>query len=230
VTRIVNEVVSGRISAGMATLLAGQTGKPFVVHTDLLTSRSPYFQALLGDSNANANNKIVQRQQTIAYPDLDEFAFALFVRWLYGALLTGPTDFHSMHHYIGLYILAHRFRIERLQNSVIDLVRFYYRSANMTAPPYRLDYIYEQTSAPNNMRTFLVSTAAYRVLCEGTVSEAMKSVVRKGGDLAIDFAELLVKLHADGLTDARRGSDCTWHVHEETSACKKKRAEAYEAD
>ena len=32
----------------MTTLLAGETGKAFKIHTDLLTSRSPYFRDMLG--------------------------------------------------------------------------------------------------------------------------------------------------------------------------------------
>jgi hypothetical protein len=209
----------------MTTLLAGQSGKAFTVHTDLLCQRSPYFKALFSTAG-----KAKAPSQTLSFPDLDEFAFALFVRWLYGAMLSGPSDFHTMQHYLCLYVLASRFQIGKLQNSVMDLVRFYYRSANMTAPPYRLEYVYGRMSGKNKMRAFLVSTAAYRMMCEGNVSEAMKGVITKGGDLAIDLVEQLVKLHGDGMTDARRGPDCVWHEHVETSVCKKVAKEAYDAD
>lgn len=214
-----------RAEPGMTTLYAGQSNKAFTVHTDLLCQRSPYFRRLLSSST----HKHVPAT-TLTYPDLDEFAFALFVRWLYGAMLTGPSDFHTMQHYICLYVLASTFEIERLKNSVMDLVRYYYRSSNMTAPPYRLEYVYERTKGPNKMRAFLVSTATYRMLCEGAVSEAMKGVVGRGGDLVADLCECLVKMNGDGLVDARRGGDCAWHEHNETAACKKPAKEAYEAD
>jgi hypothetical protein len=77
-----------------------------------------------------------------------------------------------MQHHICLHALAERFQIEKLKNSVTDLVRFYYRAANMTAPPYRLEYVYRQTPDPNRMRRFLVSTVAYRLICEGEISDA----------------------------------------------------------
>ena len=196
-----------RISSRMTTVLVGQSGKPFIVHTELLLSRSPFFRDLLSHSNGNDDHD-KNVADIPSYADLDEFSFALFVRWLYGAALTGPNNFSSMNHYIGLYVLARRFRIERLENTVMDLIRYYYRSAEMTAPPYRLDYIYDHTHSANLMRAFLVSTAAYRVLCEDAISDVMLDVVRKGGDRAVDFTEQLVKLHADGLVDARRGDDC----------------------
>ncbi|EOD43137.1 putative btb poz-like protein [Neofusicoccum parvum UCRNP2] len=180
-------------------LLAGQTGKAFKIHTDLLKSRSPYFAGLLSQPTTTPVS------HTLAFPDLDEFAMALFVRWLYGASLHGPTDFHSMQHYLCLYILATRFGCERLKNEVMDHVRAYYRGANMTAPAYRLEYVFDSTSGPNHMRRFLVHTAAYRYLCEREprLSDSMRGVVEKGGDLAVDFAEALAALHQSELGDVR---------------------------
>lgn len=83
-----------------------------------------------------------------------------------------------MQHYLCLYVLAERFRIERLKNEVLDLVKAYYRTANMTAPAARLEYIYHATEGPNLMRRFLVTTAAYRLICErdGKVSNVMRQV------------------------------------------------------
>ena len=131
-----------------------------------------------------------KRIEELTFREIDEFAFALFIRykcleeiakvkayfpltrllteasWIYGAMLSGPSDFHTMQHYVCLYALAIKFRIERLQNEVMDGVRAYYRTSNMTSPPARLQYIYENTKEPNHMRTFLVNTAAYRVLCQ----------------------------------------------------------------
>jgi len=206
---------------GMTTLLAGQTGKTFAVHTDLLCQRSAYFREKLSNEKA---------LDIISYPELDEFAFALFVRWVYGAMLSGPNDFHSMQHYVALYVLAEKFRIERLKNSVVDLVRHYYRISNMTAPPYRLDYVYGHTTGANKMRTFLASTVAYRMMREANVSDAMRHVIHKGGNLATDLMETVIKFHKDGLTDAREGGDCIWHDHLETPVCKTMAAEASDAD
>ncbi|OJD31692.1 btb poz-like protein [Diplodia corticola] len=205
-------------------ILAGYTGKSFKVHTDLLKSRSPYFADLFSVSIPTGP------ASALSFPDLDEFAFALFVRWLYGADLRGPNDFHSMQHYMCLYVLATRFQIERLRNDVMDQVRAYYRRANMTAAPYRLEYVYEGTPGPNHMRRFLISTAAYRYLCEREpkLSDSMRGVVAKGGDLAIDFAEALACLHQNELVDVRKGLDCAFHDHVETPACKARVPEPYE--
>ncbi|KAK8189573.1 hypothetical protein BKA81DRAFT_410358 [Phyllosticta paracitricarpa] len=263
-------------STAIVELLAGQTGKCFKVHRDLLINRSSYFRNLLSSTSAAATSP------KASFPDLDEFAFALFVRWLYGASLRGPSDYASMQHYLCLYVLARRFRIERLQNDVLDLVRAYYRAGNMTAPAHRLEYLYDATTivpataptgtvasspdAPtaastatattvaaetsqnssgasgtvnasakpnvnsNPMRRFLVATAAYRYLCEREprLSDAMRGVISRGGDLAVDFAEAMAALHQNQIGDVRKGSDCAFHEHKETPVCRARIAEAFE--
>ncbi|KAK0615443.1 hypothetical protein DIS24_g11801 [Lasiodiplodia hormozganensis] len=222
---VTDKALSDTLIPGTAVteLLAGQTGKSFKVHTDLLKSRSPYFADRF-------SVPISPNSPPLSFPDLDEFAFALFVRWLYGADLRGPTDFHSMQHYLCLYVLATRFGIERLKNDVMDQARAYYRRSSMTAPAYRLEYVYGGTAGPNHMRRFLVSTAAYRYLCERepTLSESMRGVIAKGGELAVDFAEALARLHQNELADVRKGPDCAFHEHFETPACKTRIPEPYE--
>ena len=111
----------------------------------------------------------------------------------------------------------------------MDLVRHYYAEQNMTAPAYRLEYVYTYTPGPNHMRTFLISTAAFRALEESpnpdlaaanpmlhktfyapgsNISDSIKGVLAKHPDMAIDFIDELVKLHRNGEHDARHGRDC----------------------
>lgn len=159
------------------------------------------------------------------FPDLNEFAFALFERWICGGELHGPHDFHSMHHYLGLYVLAGLFEIESLQNHAMDLIREYYKEDNMTAPPFRLEYIYQSTGGSCLMRDFLTSTAAYRCLADAehgvVLSESLKGVLKKGGELPADFAQSLCTLFANEREDPRRGDPCRWHEHETTKPCQK---------
>lgn len=208
------------VEPGVTTVHAGDNSKLFTMHTELLRKRSPYFAELLPITTEPPS------MTPLAFPDLDEFAFDLFVRWMYGGLLHGPSDFHSMNHYICLYILAHRFRIERLRNTVVDLVRDYYRNQNMTAPANRLDYIYAKTSEPSHLRNFLTTTAAYRTLCgrETKPGQAMLVVIAKGGDFAVDFATAMASLSANGLVDVRRSPDCLFHDHFDTPRCNARKA------
>ncbi|KAF2435661.1 hypothetical protein EJ08DRAFT_284266 [Tothia fuscella] len=220
-----NQVESG---AATTTILAGPSEKAFVVHTDLLISRSPYFKQIhtqqffdsagLSPSCANLCTSFTSHD-TICYRDIDEFACALLVRWLYGASLAGPSDHHSMLQHLCLYVLASRFGIENLQNLVMDQVRWYYRTANVTAPSCWLEYIYSATPGPNKMRQFLVATAAYRVMSEGVLSGGLKSTLAKGGEIAIDFIQAQITNMRDGTRDVRRGNDCFWHVHRESRFC-----------
>lgn len=121
----------------------------------------------------------------------------------------------------------------------------------MTAPAYRLEYVYTYTHGPNHMRHFLVSTAAFRCLEEtphpdlavanpmlhktfyapgSHVSDSIKAVLMKNSEMAIDFIEELVRLRRNGELDARHGADYEWHVHEYTPKCKAERHEPWQSD
>ncbi|KAF2231739.1 hypothetical protein EV356DRAFT_451486, partial [Viridothelium virens] len=207
-------------------LFAGVTSKPYRIHSDLLAETSPYFAKLL------TGPPIPPNRDSLTFADVDERVMGLFTRWIYGGKLSGPTDYQSFQHYICLYLLGRRFQISPLQNDIMDHVRAYYRQQAMTAPPYRLEYIYENTLEPCPMRIFLTTTAAYRVLCEpakGGLSEAMAAVVARGGDLAVDFVNAMAELHWNGVEDARKGDACRFHVHEDGVKCMHHRIEAWEA-
>lgn len=227
------------------TFFAGASRKPFRAHNHLLIKKVPHFRMLLSSKNPPT-------KEQLTFESLDEFAAAIFVRWLYGGELYGPRDFHSMHHYLALYVLAFTWDIEDLCNTgkwrkffssimtsqltrtVMDLVRLYYHRQSMTAPAFRLEYIYTMTTLPNHMRRFLVQTAAYRSLYESPpakgvyLSESIKGVVRKSADLAVDFAEALIKLSRNDVADPRKGNNCQWHEHSDGKACQPVAAEPYQ--
>jgi len=115
----------------------------------------------------------------------------------------------------------------------MDLCRAYYRHQSMTAPAYRIEYIYTYTSTPNHMRNFLITTAAYRCICEAPaspdvfMSDSMKGLIAQGGDVAVDFAQSLIKLSKNGIIDVRRGADCTFHEHSDGKFCEPVTIEPY---
>lgn len=98
--------------------------------------------------------------------------------------------------------------------TVMDVTRTYYRAEKMTAPAFRLEYIYTTTQEPNMMRVFLLQTAAYRILCEQPddsgrlISDSIRSVLLKNNEMAVDFAEAAIALSKQDLADPRQGSDC----------------------
>lgn len=201
---------------------AGLPHKPFYIHTELLVKKSPYFAAM---QNTPDNQQPAHRLSgPFFFPELDEFAFAHFVRWIYGGELHGPHDFHSMNHYLCLYVLAKKFKIERLGNTSMDLIREYYAQDDMTAPPFRLEYIYQNTTENCSMREFLVASAAFRSFVEAEngkdLSDSMRGVLYKQGDLGPDFAQALLDLIKSDRTDPRKGDYCRWHDHDSTPKCK----------
>ncbi|KAL9048982.1 MAG: hypothetical protein Q9162_007457 [Coniocarpon cinnabarinum] len=225
-------------------------------------SKSPYFTNLAAfneesaDHHPELTNPYAKKPNPnpisgpFAFPEFDEFAVALFTRWLEDETsVHGPHDFHSLNHYLCLYALAQRFAIEKLQNQVMDSVRHYYHKEQMTAPPFRLGYIYAHTSGQNKMKQFLVTTAAYRVLSKGLdesenvgydfpktepVTDSLRGALSGGGELAPDFVVKLVALAKNEMEDPRKGQDCQWHEHTDgpfgTTRCGKWSGfEAYES-
>lgn len=126
----------------------------------------------------------------------------------------------------------------------MDLTRTYYLSANLTASPYKLEYIYRTPDTDSNpMRRFLVATAAFRALTEGAVegkttdgqplyiSSSMNEVLLRNPFLITDFTNALITAQREGLPDARKGLMCAWHVHELTPKCRKEApAEPWEGE
>jgi len=112
----------------------------------------------------------------------------------------------------------------------MDTIRHYYASENMTATPFRLEYIYTFThEAECLMRRFLVETAAVRCVAEGGVSAALRGVLSKQEEMEGDFMDALIRVGKEEYVDARHGPECAWHRHEVTQACVAEPAEAWQS-
>ena len=89
----------------------GQSKKQFNVNTATLTQKSPYFRRLVASSKQSPST------EQLSFEEVDEFAMGLFMHWIFTkGKLNGPHDFHSLAHYLGLYVLARKFEMEGLQN------------------------------------------------------------------------------------------------------------------
>jgi hypothetical protein len=229
--------------SNLTELRAGQPERSYKLPTSLLAKHSPYLHGyLVGRSNSSNTSSSHSPSDHIKHhrkspapstnllhlpSELDHEAMDLFHRWVYGHRLAGPTSFHGLQHYLGLYTIAHRLDMESLQNTALDLIRGYYRTHQMSAPAHRLEYVYKMTEGPNALRRFLVHSAAFRMLAEmglGAfgVPPPLRGVLVTGGEIAVDLVEALVKQHWDGVKDVREGDDCEWHEHRVTKACQKK--------
>lgn len=94
------------------TFLIGAARQPQQVSTHLLMTKSPYFARLFA-GKPSADN--------LPYPDIDDFAFKIWQRWLTTGKLgslsgTGAEDFHALTHFLSVYCLAVRWEMEALQN------------------------------------------------------------------------------------------------------------------
>lgn len=97
------------------SLYAGKNHKQTDFNTAQLAANSPYFKNMLAEDEGHDGSLGSPDQKT--FEDADEFSMALMKRWLEdGHKLSGPYDFHSLQHYLGLYVLARKFQMEPLEN------------------------------------------------------------------------------------------------------------------
>ncbi|KAB8342947.1 hypothetical protein FH972_022543 [Carpinus fangiana] len=210
---------------------AGYLNKSFALPTKLLMTASPFFRsgAPVADSTSGKAHPFAFDQPFLLksppFPDIDKFTFPLLQEWLHGKDLPGPNNWRSMTNYLSLYVLAMQFQIEPLKNKTMDLIRAYYRREDMSAPGWRLDYIYANTDGPNLMRAFLVYTAVARAIRQTSsgqatgISNSIQKCLKAGGDLAADYAAALVTLAVQPGMDVRIGNSCNWHEHQASREC-----------
>lgn len=109
-----NHLSPANPQSNITTIYVGKNRKAFDVPTATLVDKSPYFQKLITEDTGHAGTMGSTEQTT--FPKLDEFAMGLFLRWIQTSKLQGPYDFHSLAHYLSLYVLAKKFEIETLEN------------------------------------------------------------------------------------------------------------------
>ncbi|QIX00256.1 hypothetical protein AMS68_005773 [Peltaster fructicola] len=194
------------------TIYAGPAGnqKLLQVPTELLEAKSRYFRKLF-EHDPDMDHMV--------FEDADPFAMGLWLRWLMTGNLEALDSFHSLTHWYGLYAISVRFDMEELRNHAMDTIRHYYRGHIQTASPFRIEYVYQFAPEQDQLRDFVIASAASRAIITGQVSESMRGIITKGGDIGFDFAQALINYSRDPTTDVRASPDCQWHIHNHTQPC-----------
>jgi hypothetical protein len=106
---------TGAHHTATTTLHVGKSRKAVHIPTSMLMDKSPYFRRILTEDSGKAGDVVSAESTT--FDDLDEFGMGLFMHWLQThGKLGGPHDFHSLAHYLSLYVLAKKFEVESLEN------------------------------------------------------------------------------------------------------------------
>ncbi|KAK5117047.1 hypothetical protein LTR62_006768 [Meristemomyces frigidus] len=199
-------------SHSQTVLYAGRSHKPTTFDTQLLKSKSPFFQKLLSETP-----EPLPEQTT--FEDADEAAMALFGHWIAGKKLGGPTDFHSCGHYLGLYMLSQKSGCEALANDAAW--RALYDNSDSNTHTGHANGA--GTEHDNNLSA-----------PDHGLSDAMKEVLTKDTTMSLDFMQALIEFGrdggSDGKSDPREGLKCTWHIHEMTKKCVEEGLQPWEKD
>ncbi|OAK99848.1 hypothetical protein IQ06DRAFT_193214, partial [Phaeosphaeriaceae sp. SRC1lsM3a] len=141
-----------------STLLIGSKATPFLIHTSLLTTQSPYFRAALTGRFSEAS------ENTIRLDDIEVQHFQLLVSWLYTGSIPPPYKDGKPAYYtlLHVYTLADRLCFEGLRNAVVDLISDLADRTNSVLTPSdtRILYISLRDSAP--LRTLILDLFAFK--------------------------------------------------------------------
>ncbi|KAH8727214.1 hypothetical protein GQ44DRAFT_649639 [Phaeosphaeriaceae sp. PMI808] len=142
----------------ISTLLIGPKATPFLVHTTLLTSQSPYFSAALTGTFTEAT------ANTIRLSDVEVTHFQLLVSWLYTGSITPPYKDGKPAYYtlLHLYTLADRLCFEGLRNAVIDCTSDLADRTNSVFTPSDTRILYGQIRESAPLRTLVVDLFSFK--------------------------------------------------------------------
>jgi hypothetical protein len=94
--------------ANLTIILLGHTHDPFCIHTDYLTTHSPFFASACTG-------------RTILLPEIDPPAFRTYLRWLYAGEINSKEDAHDQAKLCALYLPGEHFQDVRLKNRVMEI-------------------------------------------------------------------------------------------------------------
>ena len=141
-----------------STLLIGHKATPFLVHTSLLTTQSPYFRAALTGPFSEAT------ENTIRLDDVEVSHFQLVVSWLYTGSVPPPYKDGKPAYYtlLHIYALADRLCFEGLRNAVVDLMSDLADRTNSVLTPSDTRILYEQIRDSAPLRSLVIDLFSFK--------------------------------------------------------------------
>ena len=144
-------------SGGIASINVGKEETPFDVHMELLCERSPFFNRVFGE---RYNTPLTE---AYSLPDDDPNTFAEFVGWVYRETIFQDQAFPSWIQLCRLWVLAYKFEVPRLQNSVMALFKDKLTHDTGTMGKGTVKFVYNHTAMNNPLRRMSADTWVWRV-------------------------------------------------------------------
>jgi hypothetical protein len=141
----------------------GEEGRLFVIHKNLLCSKSVYF-------NNAFNGGFSEREGKMALKEENPEAFAIFVNWVYKDIIPSInmtskyqyTVDQQMTHLYKVYIFAHFICLNELQNKAMDAIQTSHRLAKSHPTYSDTRMLFEILPLGHPLRNFAVTCAVYR--------------------------------------------------------------------
>ncbi|KAI9760445.1 MAG: secretory subunit [Chaenotheca gracillima] len=217
-------------NSSISKLLEGETVKIEVspskrcwhLHKNALCHNSLFFAAALeGDFKEGL-------EKAIHLPEDNEYAFKLFVLWLYKGNIEEPADTTKLEmwnhawSFFELYVLADKLMIAELKNLAIDLFRHTCLRSHQGPGAIHMKAIYQRTMRGSPFRRLVVQSAARSFMSPDATTGASKwsTVMAADPDFAVDFADhIREQMGRKVLPYAFKKNDCLFHEHLDGEAC-----------
>ncbi|KAF7876914.1 uncharacterized protein EAF02_008134 [Botrytis sinoallii] len=127
--------------------------KTFIVHKDILCAASPVFEAGLKPEWQKGGDA------TMELPEDDPIYFASLVYWIYNNEIVYPHDYTGipMIGLAGVYHLAEKYQMPRLQNDLIDSFVYETVTNDQLFFPRDITSIFDNSPAASKLRLFVVN-------------------------------------------------------------------------
>lgn len=212
------------------TILVGPAEKKWVMHENLLASKSDFFRATFRGGFREGEDGVLRLPEDGPRP------FELFVGWIYSQplndmngdrvrVLARPDDKKvTVRDYLGLYFFAAKYMIEDLQNETLDTLYDYYKVPGNFPRPEDVEAVYQGTGEDDKMRELLVVHTTFRMFSGyRNAGKDWADVLKDNGEIGHDLVMMISGWKLKMGTEMKKRSilpRCHFHRHQDSPTCK----------
>lgn len=197
------------------------------MHENVLTRLSDFFKAALRPVFKEG------QEGKLHLPEDDESAFELLVNYAYATFnrlninhmpMISPPDGKqvTIRDYLKLYILAHKYLIEDLENAVLNMVHDHHSNFGNQINPEDVEYVLQHCTSQSGMSRLLSAQVVHRLVVVNTRGLPLwEEAMLKNPDLAQHIMMAVWKFGATGIPigNVKVGKKCSFHRHQSTKKC-----------
>lgn len=152
----------------MVTIIVGSSQREYLLHKDLLCSKSAYFRG------AFENRFKEGREGVLTLPHDDTKAFEIMIGWIYGGNVPAAIDEPGLQTLLYLYVMADCYLLKLVMNDTMDRIRDYYGDDARVLGKH-VAFVRDHCAAGSPLRRLLTQLVAYEICSDGSFQGEQQS-------------------------------------------------------